>query len=773
MNPLRSILNTDILLSLDKGSRKIAPKAPVRRRPAATTTPASSQLPQTGEPIALEISDASQSLLPPSEAARQPRLPTPPPSSTSESQVPLLPSDEVRSLLETAASAPVHAPEESRVNTVDSSQTTTIVDRVPSLQISGPRLNQNETSDNLQKQSSTSHYGSNIDRLSKIVPQFLSNEEPTSGGAERPHKRRRVGSPLRAVAPITPITTASPEATAVLPSPEPSGLDVASSTVSPGAGGSIPSRNEETPLSTNLSTSEAEPNTVRRTRSSKKQKRAATRKETTEKKIAAVTTAVQAASERSLRRRAASAIGASATDEANQTPPVEQDVSGDGTAVRRMRTRGAARKEATTVVQPDAEAGALSTSTEIEDSANTADRPTIPGVAVLENGVVKAARARKIRSDKGKTRKKSTRTSEAQQSQSQDEHDDITNAADIDQKSHRRRAQTPDDSENIMIDTSTVIMNELIRDGRHGKLSQREKEMRQINWDDVHTRRKAAMWKDPKARQPDAEAETDAATTLDSSAQPNTDSATAATESTSGGAVDTRSRDLSSGPLPGGGEMITYIMRNGVITLNTDSTRADRRKRQEAQDREMEVVEEDDLERRLTSHTWRFSNARTAEDRIPAVRRGKRWNDDQTDKFYDAIRMFGTDFMIISKMFPGRTRRHIKAKFVAEEKSDPDRIKAALIKETVPIDFSHYLLESGLNADDFKDPDAIREELRLEQERMKKDIEEAKIKAAEDERQKKEAAELGKEQKKKRERKKKGQVAVGGEEVEVVEEDLE
>ncbi|KAF2403269.1 hypothetical protein EJ06DRAFT_457408, partial [Trichodelitschia bisporula] len=56
----------------------------------------------------------------------------------------------------------------------------------------------------------------------------------------------------------------------------------------------------------------------------------------------------------------------------------------------------------------------------------------------------------------------------------------------------------------------------------------------------------------------------------------------------------------------------------------------------------------------------------------------ERWTDTATDKFYAALSQFGCDFMIISQLFPGRTRRQVKAKFVREERADPERVREAL-----------------------------------------------------------------------------------------------
>jgi len=56
----------------------------------------------------------------------------------------------------------------------------------------------------------------------------------------------------------------------------------------------------------------------------------------------------------------------------------------------------------------------------------------------------------------------------------------------------------------------------------------------------------------------------------------------------------------------------------------------------------------------------------------------ERWSTADTGLFYRALAQFGTDFSLIERLFPGRTRRQIKSKFNAEERADPRRIEAAL-----------------------------------------------------------------------------------------------
>ncbi|ETE69968.1 Transcription factor TFIIIB component B''-like protein, partial [Ophiophagus hannah] len=84
------------------------------------------------------------------------------------------------------------------------------------------------------------------------------------------------------------------------------------------------------------------------------------------------------------------------------------------------------------------------------------------------------------------------------------------------------------------------------------------------------------------------------------------------------------------------------------------------------------------------------------------------WSEKETDMFFLAISMVGTDFSMISQLFPHRARTEIKNKFKREEKVNGWRIDKAF-KEKRPFDFSFFtkLLDKVLeNERKKKDKDA-------------------------------------------------------------------
>ena len=57
-----------------------------------------------------------------------------------------------------------------------------------------------------------------------------------------------------------------------------------------------------------------------------------------------------------------------------------------------------------------------------------------------------------------------------------------------------------------------------------------------------------------------------------------------------------------------------------------------------------------------------------------------RWSRDETDLFYEALSMCGTDFAMISLLFPRRSREQVKGKYKVEEKNNPGRVTLHLKK---------------------------------------------------------------------------------------------
>lgn len=200
----------------------------------------------------------------------------------------------------------------------------------------------------------------------------------------------------------------------------------------------------------------------------------------------------------------------------------------------------------------------------------------------------------------------------------------------------------------------------------------------------------------------------------------------------------------------------TYVNEHGEIMIDTDSLQVDRHA-QAAAEREqgqLEAVEENFLSRPAV-------NSQTYAKR----EKPNSWSEELTDEFYDALRMFGTDFDMIGRMLR-KTRRAIKLKFNREERLDPDRINQTLLGERIAVDVEDFSRRAGeelketeehermMEEDRKKIEDTVAEELRAkeDQEQLRKDQAEQEGAGVPDESSGKENREIGK----KKEKRKKG-----------------
>ncbi|THZ27021.1 hypothetical protein D6C85_08187 [Aureobasidium pullulans] len=277
-----------------------------------------------------------------------------------------------------------------------------------------------------------------------------------------------------------------------------------------------------------------------------------------------------------------------------------------------------------------------------------------------------------------------------------------------------------DDPENHEVDVAETTMFELTKDRGLGKVSERETKMAAIDWDEVHRKRVA-----------EAEAIRSGIDPATLNAQP--------TENNEGGegGEGENTNDTPRPPRPP--PVVTgprlRLDAEGNLVVEEDSLRIDRQAQAARNAENLVVTENDDLTKRVNQMSWINERRRDPTDRVPFFKmKSDPWSDEETDRFYDALRMFGTDFFIISKMFQPKTRRQIKLKFIREEKLDPDRINRVLAGESsVPMNLESFAEATGQELGGFKDPRELEEELRVEGEeqrveiaRKKKEMEEAK-----------------------------------------------
>jgi transcription factor TFIIIB component B'' len=275
-----------------------------------------------------------------------------------------------------------------------------------------------------------------------------------------------------------------------------------------------------------------------------------------------------------------------------------------------------------------------------------------------------------------------------------------------------------DDPANHEIDVTETTMFELTKDRGLGKVSERETKMAAIDWDEVHRKRVAEAEAIRAGIDP---------ATLNSSIQPTENQ-----EGGEGGEGENTEETPRPAPVVTGPRL--RIDAEGNLVVDEDSLRIDRQAQAERNAENLIVTENDDLTKRVNQMSWINERRRDPTDRVPFFKmKSDPWSDEETDRFYEALRMFGTDFFIISKMFQPKTRRQIKLKFIREERLDPDRVNRVLAGEAVAMDLGSFAEATGQDLEGFKDPRELEEELRVEGEeqrveiaRKKKEMEEAK-----------------------------------------------
>ena len=260
----------------------------------------------------------------------------------------------------------------------------------------------------------------------------------------------------------------------------------------------------------------------------------------------------------------------------------------------------------------------------------------------------------------------------------------------------RRRAPTPEGAETMKITPSEVRMMDLCRDGGTGRKSEREKELEELE------RAEFIRNKQRQLKEVMGEAEGDSqATTLES------------TEVRQERLARQREQEESVAQ-----NVPNTIIVNGQIQIDETSLEIDRHAAAalERNAEQLDAVDETDMTRKINSATW--------------LKRDKSggWNEMLTDRFYDGLSMFGTDFEMISKMFPGRTRHKIKLKFCKEEKVNGNRIKATLLGEKLAVDLPELEKMAGT---EFDDPEELEKD--LEEDRIRLQEETAAEKQALDE----------------------------------------
>ncbi|MCJ1433787.1 Transcription factor TFIIIB component B [Xylographa pallens] len=251
----------------------------------------------------------------------------------------------------------------------------------------------------------------------------------------------------------------------------------------------------------------------------------------------------------------------------------------------------------------------------------------------------------------------------------------------------RKRAHTPEDAELVRIEPAVITMADLCRDNRTGKKSKRETALQARDAEELSVKKLVVQ-----QLSVEAETSTDVVTQRQTE---NTD-------------VDAEAGDSNRSQLRALAPSVRIV--NGQLVHDESSRTIDRvALANQARGDDEAVVVVDSLSHKVNSGTY-----------LKRERKSK-WNEAMTDQFYDGLRMFGTDFSMICKLFPGKSRKAVKLKFSKEEKSFPERIKSTLLGERLPVDMEEF---SKLSNTVYKDPKELESDMaedrkRLEEEQAK------------------------------------------------------
>ncbi|TKA73478.1 hypothetical protein B0A55_05943 [Friedmanniomyces simplex] len=298
------------------------------------------------------------------------------------------------------------------------------------------------------------------------------------------------------------------------------------------------------------------------------------------------------------------------------------------------------------------------------------------------------------------------------------------------------------------IDANTLSMYELTHYNKYGKVSDREKKMREINWVEVRRKRNEDIARIMAGEQQGkgkeksaggAKGEVVASTEGPSGTADDGEGAEGAEDAAKGG---TRSSQPPPAPgaepdadieqeAPARGLQLRIV--NGVIVEDEASLTINRPGENGTANDALDGVieEENDLTQRLNRTTWLNARRRDPTARIPMWKaKSDPWSDAETERFYEQLAIFGTDFDILSRMFPPKTRRMLKTKFNREERLDAQRINDTLlgkaIRPAAAMSLETYAEETGRDLEFFQKyesaehaDEVIRESMREREDAMK------------------------------------------------------
>jgi transcription factor TFIIIB component B'' len=338
--------------------------------------------------------------------------------------------------------------------------------------------------------------------------------------------------------------------------------------------------------------------------------------------------------------------------------------------------------------------------TNAQPAANTqpeARRPQ-PSATAKKKAARKPVQPKKRAQKEPKQRAKRVRIQAARQ-----EDEGADNAFDLaadtslqSKRKRQRREPTPEDAEHIRITPEDVTMSDLTKDRQRGKKSTREARLVERDKEEEEKRLELvrqeaqAFMDDPTSNPPRSNGTSNASAPVPAAPAPPIEA-------------------------PAVRRLAPQVrLVNGQLVQDEESRTINRHAALANADDDggSEIFVEDELTRRFNQGTH-----------LKREKRSK-WPPEETERFFEGLRMWGTDFGMISKMFRGRSRHAIKLKFCAEDRDDPEYVRRVLTQERKVASLEEIEAISG---EKYRDP----RELDREMEEDRRQLEEAQ--RAEDE----------------------------------------
>lgn len=258
------------------------------------------------------------------------------------------------------------------------------------------------------------------------------------------------------------------------------------------------------------------------------------------------------------------------------------------------------------------------------------------------------------------------------------------NDEDDEDETNRRKLARETALESHEHDADETSMWEISRDTRHGRVSQLERDMRKIDW--VAVRRKQreeaeAVVVNARAGARGGAVDEETAAVVETTeghdgegvaveVQPQQEQQHEGDEEAVGEAEDgpPPASQPTSGP--------QYKLINNEIVLD-EPTLTLPAPRLPSPTTAGTVNEETDLTRILNRNTHINARRRHPADRLPPGRKRARggWSEEDTERFYEAVEIWGMDWEMVARLFQGKDRGMCKRKWEVEGKVDPERVE--------------------------------------------------------------------------------------------------